>query len=80
MANRHDLQDWIIQALQSLEGAGAIADVCRYVWDHHENDLRNSDDLFFTWQYDIRWAATRLRESGRLKEADQSPKGIWELV
>jgi len=37
-------------------------------------------DLFYTWQYDMRWAATKLRRDGKLKAATRSPKGTWELT
>ena len=42
-------------------------------------DKIQSDDLFYTWQYDFRWAATELRKEGIIRSADLSPKGIWEL-
>ena len=54
--------------------------ICKYVWEHYSTNLENSGDLFYTWQYDIRWAATELRKTGRMKPAEQSPRGIWEIV
>lgn len=33
----------------------------------------------YTWQYDIRWAATELRKTGFMIEATESPRGIWQL-
>ena len=48
------------------------------IWEIHEKDLSGTD-LFYTWQYDYRWAATKLREKGTIKPAEDSPKGIWEL-
>lgn len=63
-----------------MGGQTNIVDVCKYVWNHYENALQNSGDLFYTWQYDIRWAATELRKTKRMKEAEQSPRGIWEIV
>lgn len=79
MATKHDLVDWLHQALQDSGGRGRIADLCRYVWEHHEHELRASGDLFYTWQYDIRWAAYQLRKSGKIKSDKLSPKGVWEL-
>ncbi len=79
MATKHDLVDWLIEALKASGGQGRIVDLCKYVWKIHEDDLKGSDNLFYTWQYDIRWAATELRKSGKLKSASLSPKGIWEL-
>ena len=57
-----------------------IVDVCKYVWQQHQQELLDSGDLFYTWQYDIRWAATELRKTKRMKAADQSLRGIWEIV
>ena len=36
--------------------------------------------MFYTWQYDVRWAAYKLRESGEAKGVDENPRGIWELT
>ena len=80
MATKHDLGDWIVEALRASGGSQRLVEICRYVWDHHENELRRSGDLFFTWQYDIRWAATKLRHERVLKPANLSPVGIWELA
>ena len=79
MAKRSDLETWLHEALVALGGRGNIVDICRMVWRSREQDLRGSGDLFYTWQYDIRWAANRLRNSGTLKPAKESPSGIWEL-
>ena len=80
MANKHDLGDWIVEALRANDGSARLVDICRFVWEHHEDELRRSGDLFFTWQYDIRWAATKLRLLGTLKAASSSPIGVWELA
>ena len=76
---REDLVGCVEEALKSLGGHGTIVQVCEYVWKIHEDDLRRAGDLFFTWQYDISWAAQKLRDSGILHKAQVSPKGIWEL-
>lgn len=80
MAERGDLKDWVVNALKAHGGRASIVEVSKYVWDEHEGQLRNSADLFFTWQYDIRWAATQLRKAGVIRPADVSPTGIWELA
>jgi hypothetical protein len=80
MTTKHDLGDWIVAALRAKGGSAGLVDICRYVWEHHEDELQRSGDLFFTWQYDIRWAATNLRHGGILKAANLSPAGVWELV
>jgi len=74
------LIDWLVDALKCLDGRGSITEICKYVWDNHEGELRNMGDAFYTWQYDIRWAATELRNNGIIKSASLSPKGIWELT
>jgi hypothetical protein len=79
MATKYDLADWLYQAMVDNGGGGTIAELCKHIWDHHEADLRSSGDLFYTWQYDVRWAANTLRNSGKMKPVDLSPKGVWEL-
>jgi hypothetical protein len=80
MASKHDLRDWIIEALRAKGGSAGLVEICRYVWEHHEGELRVSGDLFYTWQYDIRWAATNLRHANILRPASVSPTGVWELA
>ena len=80
MARKENLRKWLIEALKAHNGSASIVEICKYVWKNYENELRRSGDLFFTWQYDIRWAADQLRKEGIMRAADLSPKGIWELV
>ena len=80
MASREDLDTWVIEALRANNGSASIVEVCEFVWENHQDELRRSGDLFFTWQYDIRWAAYRLRKDGIMRHADSSPKGIWGLA
>jgi hypothetical protein len=70
----------LTHALRSEGGQATITEVSRHVWQHHEPDLRASGDLFFNWQYELRWAAGELRRAGRLKAADASPRGVWSLA
>lgn len=67
MAVRDNLMDWVVEALNELGGEAQQIDVAKVVWRRHEQHLRESGDMFYTWQYDLRWAATRLRKSGRLE-------------
>ena len=80
MASKDDLQGWIIEALGDLGGSGSLLEVTKAVWNRHEADLRASGDLFYTWQYDLRWAAQKLRDSGRLKPKHGKRGGPWELA
>jgi hypothetical protein len=77
--SKYDLADWLYQALKDNGGRGSIVEVCKHIWKHHEVDLRSAGDLFFTWQYDVRWSANELRRSGKIKPVALSPQGIWEL-
>jgi hypothetical protein len=78
MATRADLTDWVHEALRELGGQGSQLDVAKVVWRRHEPDLRASGDLFYTWQYDIRWAATRLRKRGIM--ATNRAGEAWRLA
>ena len=77
--DRYLMKDILIESLKNHSGSADIVTICRYVWNRYEKELRESGDLFYTWQYNIRWAATDLRKSGAIKAADVSPKGVWEL-
>lgn len=77
---RQDLPNKLENILKSIGGKGSIVEVCKAFWGKYEDDLRESGDLFYTWQYDIRWAATELRKNKKMKSAETSEKGIWELA
>ena len=80
MATKHDLQRWVEEALVVFGGAATVVDVARQIWQDHESELRESGDLFFTWQYDMRWAAQALRDSGRARPSSETKRGYWDLV
>ena len=71
---------WVYEALAENGGKASIAAVAKYIWTHHEADLRASGDLFYTWQYDMRWAAKRLRDKDKLASPDAAPRGVWTLT
>ncbi|OQS39964.1 hypothetical protein [Chromobacterium haemolyticum] len=79
MVQKEQLQWWVIEALKAHGGRAELLTVAKYIWEKHGEQLKASGDLFFTWQYDMRWAATELRKQGCIKAADSSPKGVWEL-
>jgi hypothetical protein len=74
------LQAWVTEALEDLGGRAHLIAVAKRIWAVHEQDLRDSGNLFFTWQYDMRWAANRLRRMKVIRAAAESPVGVWELV
>ena len=79
MVTRSDLVPWVRGAIIAHGGSATISEVAKHIWDNHENELRRSGNLFYTWQYDMRWAALKLRKSGQLKSASVCEKGVWEL-
>ena len=79
MAQRADLMTWVRDALVGHGGEASIVDVSKHIWEHHKADLRASGDLFYTWQYDMRWAAKRLRDEGKVAAPEATPRGVWAL-
>jgi hypothetical protein len=72
----------------NFNGRAEMMDIFKKFYKVYEDALKNSDDLFYTWNYDIRWAATELRKQKIMKPASskenpeglyESPRGIWEL-
>lgn len=79
MVNKGDLGPGVVKCLQESGGRTSIVQLCRWVWKNYEQELRRLGDLFYTWQYDIRWAVHELRREGRLRPAEVSSRGIYEL-
>lgn len=77
--NRNDLPNILYDTLDQLGGKADIVSVCKYIWEHYQIQLEHSGNLFYTWQYDIRWAATELRKLGKMESAKVSSRGIWEI-
>jgi hypothetical protein len=80
MASKEDLVTWVEDAIRANGGSARLLDVAKHIWANHESELRASGDLFYKWQYDMRWAANKLRRSGMMKSTDVSPNGVWELA
>lgn len=81
MASHKDLlKTWIVEALESEQREMSVLEVAKYVWHHHEDDLRDAGDLFYSWQYDLRWAAQVLRDEGVLRSKDGKKQGGWQLA
>ena len=79
MINREHMTEWIIECLKSRGGKGWPRDVAKYVWENHKDELKVSGKMLYTWQYDLRWAAQKLRNSGVLKPVHGRTDLPWEL-
>lgn len=77
MASRDDLKSWVLEALIDLKSAH-VPVVAKHIWDNHEKDLRSSGDLFYTWQYAMRWEAQKLQHEGKIRKVGKS--GLWEVA
>ncbi len=62
MAARKDFQKWVLSAIKAGGGSATILDVAKHIWKNHEKEIKSSENMFFKWQYDMRWAATVLRK------------------
>jgi hypothetical protein len=80
LATKKDLVDWVLTALREAGGRATQLEVAKRLWQKHESELKASGDLFYTWQYDFRWAGTELRKSKIMRSATMSPRGVWELA
>ena len=79
VSDKSDLKVWVEDAIKDL-GPSSVVDVSRWVWDKHEQDLRESGSLFYTWQYDLRWAAQVLRNEGRLAPVGRGRSAVWRFA
>ncbi len=78
MVEKSDLKLAVLAALNHLGGKGNVTEVARYIWDNYETVLRNSGDLFYTWQYDMRWAGPALPDEGKILKKGDNRR--WSLV
>lgn len=79
MSDKELLKEWVVEALRELGGEGKVLAVSQVIWLRHELDLRVAGNLFYTWQYDVRWAAQVLRDEGVLAKAYGRRDGTWTL-
>lgn len=75
---RTNLKDAVLAAVRASGGRAHLSQIAKHIWDNNKQSLEGSP-LLYTWQYDMRWAATKLRHEGLLKPADDCEKGVWEL-
>ena len=74
-----DLKDCVVKALKENKGKAKLVQVCKFIWANYREELQNSGNLFYTWQYDVRWAALVLRKEGVMKSAEEQKNNFWEL-
>lgn len=75
---REALKPLILESLLANGGRAPIADVCKYVWDNYEPDIRASGKYFYVWQYELRWASDALVKEKKIKKGE--PRGIWRTI
>ena len=68
------------EALEFHSGSATINQVGEFILDKYSEVINEDEKLRISWQYDYRWAATQLRKDGIMVPAEESPKGVWELV
>lgn len=77
MADKDRLKIWVYDAVKML-GPSTVTEIAKYIWNNHEAELRASGNLFYTWQYDMRWAGQALQGEGKLLK--KGPGGTWSAV
>jgi hypothetical protein len=77
---RDQLPSLVEESLRRLGGAAPLVEVAKDIWKNHEEQLRASGDLFYTWQYDMRWAAQRLRDAHKLTYTKKDRQQVWQLI
>lgn len=75
---RADLKDAVLAAVRAHGGRAHLSQIAKHIWDNNKLSIEASP-LLYTWQYDMRWAATKLRHEKVLKQAEDCKKGVWEL-
>ena len=79
MVTKQILEKMIIEAIKKSSGKASVLEVSKFIWDKYQDDLLKSGNILYTWQYDIRWVAVKLRERGILKQAASNKRGVWQL-
>lgn len=80
MANRERMMRWVYQAVEAEGGEASVLQVAKYIWSHHESELKSSGDDFYTWQYDMRWAAQKLRDDKKFVAAAVQNGRKWAIA
>ena len=70
----------VLDALEHRGGEGTIVQVAALIWEHYSEILKKSGDIFYTWQYDMRWARHVLSTKGKLETKSIGKINKWILV
>ena len=77
---KQDMALLVSDALESRGGEGTIVEVATLIWENYKDELEASGEIFYTWQYDMRWARHRLSEKGKLITKSRGRESVWVLV
>jgi|TARA_B110000263_G_scaffold105236_1_gene91916 hypothetical protein len=80
MGETEDLMPLVVEALEYYDGSATLLEVSKYLWKNYENELREKGDIFYRWQYVLRWAGMKLRKQGKIIPSKDSPRGVWLLT
>ncbi|MBN9464402.1 hypothetical protein [Brevundimonas sp.] len=78
-SDRDLLKIWVVDALKAEGGSARLPLIAKHIWENHEADLRDRGDMFYTWQYQMRWAGQVLQQAGTLLK-DSPTRGSWSLA
>jgi len=70
MVSKSDLDTWVLEAVTEIGGEVTPLAIAKHIWQNHAAEIEQSGDLFFTWQYDARWAVQNLRRAGKLVKSN----------
>jgi hypothetical protein len=77
---KEELPELLYLLLIEMGGKAKLIDIFKAFYSKYESQLKKSGDLYYTWNYEIRWAATKLRKENRMVNAKEQKKGIWEII
>jgi hypothetical protein len=79
MSKQETLVPWVYKAVKDAGGEASIIEVAKYIWKRHQRDLEKSD-LLYTWQYDMRWAAQKLRDEKKFISTASQSNRKWVIA
>jgi hypothetical protein len=79
MSKQETLIPWVYQAVKDAGGEASVIEVAKYIWKNHRPELEKSD-LLYTWQYDMRWAAQKLRDQKKFSSTAAQGSRKWKLA